>query len=145
LERLDLTDTHVTDAGLAHLASLPKLQQLRLDGTPITDDGLVHLGKLKSLRELSLSGIKISSDGAKHLQDLQSLESLDLSRTFVDGEFDWPASLQHVDLYNSCMTDKGLLQLAKCPKLLTVSLSRTLVTREGEAQFWKSRPDVQSN
>ncbi|HUE72640.1 MAG TPA: hypothetical protein VMP01_17270 [Pirellulaceae bacterium] len=145
LERLALADTRVTDAGLAHLSSLSKLRQLRLDGTPITDDGLMHLSKLRSLRDVSLSRIKLSSDGAKHLQVLQALESLDLSFTFVDGEFDWPAGLLRVDLDNSCLTDKGLLQLPRCRKLRSASFGHTLATSDGVKAFAKERPDVDTS
>ena len=146
LEQLNLMDTHVTDAGLAHLSSLPKLRRLSLDRTPITDDGLAHLGKLPFLRELSLSRVKISSDGAKHLKNLPSLESLDLSGTFVDGEFTWPAGLIHVNLDDSCITDKGLQRLAECPKLQSASLGgRNLATADGEKAFREARPDVDTS
>ena len=40
---MTLNGTQVTDAGLAHLTGLTKLEMLFLDGTKITDAGLVNL------------------------------------------------------------------------------------------------------
>jgi hypothetical protein len=45
LEILYLTDTRVTDAGLAHLHSLVDLQFLDLRGTTVTDAGVAELRK----------------------------------------------------------------------------------------------------
>ena len=40
-----LDNTKITDAGLAHLAGLPKLQFLGLGGTKVTDEGFKNLRK----------------------------------------------------------------------------------------------------
>ena len=40
---LDLADTDITDAGLAHLASLTALETLYLSDTRITDSGPAYL------------------------------------------------------------------------------------------------------
>lgn len=65
---LHLHSTRITDAGLAHLADLPKLEALTLDGNDITDEGGVHLQKLSGLIELSIADTLISNDGIDALR-----------------------------------------------------------------------------
>ena len=48
LERLDLADTKVSDAGLLELAGLKHLKRIRIDGTKITDEGRKALRKVGS-------------------------------------------------------------------------------------------------
>jgi hypothetical protein len=59
LEKLDLYDTGITDAGLEHLKGLRQLQELGLSGTEVTDAGLEHLKGLRQLRTLDLSFTKV--------------------------------------------------------------------------------------
>ena len=60
LRELDLSDTKVTDEGLAVLAELPHLEELRLARTAITDAGFQkHLSGKTSLRKLDLTGTKV--------------------------------------------------------------------------------------
>jgi hypothetical protein len=51
---VDLTGTQVTDARLADLQGLPRLESLSLMGTPVTDDGLAQLHRPTRLRNLNL-------------------------------------------------------------------------------------------
>jgi Leucine-rich repeat (LRR) protein len=53
LERLDLSNTGVTDEGLKHLKGLPHLQTLVLRGTKVTKDGV------RALRD-SHAGIRLA-------------------------------------------------------------------------------------
>ena len=64
---LDLSGTRVDDAGLADLANLPFLLDLRLDDTAITDAGLVALARRKSLALLSLKGTQTTPEGRARL------------------------------------------------------------------------------
>jgi hypothetical protein len=52
LQRLHLDQTKVTDAGLASLSKLKRLEYLNLRGTAVTDAGLKDLSSLTSLRAL---------------------------------------------------------------------------------------------
>ena len=63
LQKLWLTKTGITDAGLADLQSLRQLRVLGLARTGITDAGLKHLGTIKSLREVWIYPTRVS-DGA---------------------------------------------------------------------------------
>ena len=68
LERLYLSDTEVTDAGLVHLKGLTKLEVLWLTSTKVTDAGLVHLKGLTKLERLSLGGTKVTDAGIQELK-----------------------------------------------------------------------------
>jgi hypothetical protein len=59
LQKLDLYDTGITDAGLEHLKGLWQLQELGLSGTEVTDAGLEHLKGLRQLRRLDHSCTKV--------------------------------------------------------------------------------------
>ncbi len=54
LKRLGLLGTNVTDESLKHLAELSSLTVLNLAYTPVTDAGLAHLHGLVKLEELFL-------------------------------------------------------------------------------------------
>jgi Leucine-rich repeat (LRR) protein len=60
--------TKITDAGLKHLAGLPKLEILNLQGTQVSDDGLKALESMKQLKVLDVSKTKISEAGAGQLK-----------------------------------------------------------------------------
>jgi hypothetical protein len=61
LYSLDLNDTGVTDAGMATLADLPSLRELRLARTEITDEGFkAHLAQKESLLKLDLTGTPVT-------------------------------------------------------------------------------------
>jgi Leucine-rich repeat (LRR) protein len=81
LRRINLSRTDITDAGLARIAAMPKLIQLRLASNQITDAGLQHLNQLKDLRHLHLIDTPITDAGLDHLHSLKSLESLYLDGT----------------------------------------------------------------
>ncbi|MCL4180620.1 MAG: protein kinase [Verrucomicrobia bacterium] len=84
LERLQLGATRVK-SGLA-FRGLPQLKWLRLDATPITDDTLRHVGTLTGLEQLYLDGTAVSDAGLKHLAGLPRLRVLNLHGTQVTAE-----------------------------------------------------------
>lgn len=80
---LRLTDTHITDSALRHIASLPALTRLQLDHTAISDEGLTALGSLKELRYLNLTGTNITDNGLRKLAPLKNLREIFLYQTEV--------------------------------------------------------------
>jgi Leucine Rich repeat len=83
VEKIDLTNSNVTDPDLENLGVLPELQSLTLYGTKVTNDGLNHLTVLKKLKELDLSNTNITDDGLKILAGIKTLEKLHVHTTAV--------------------------------------------------------------
>lgn len=80
---LDLARTQVTDAGLAKVAKMSALKELRLDNTGIGDAGLVHLSGLKNLEYLNVYGSKVTDGGIQNLAGLSNLKALYVWQTGV--------------------------------------------------------------
>ena len=68
LGRSELTGPSLTNAGMAHIAGLTKLQELNLVATPITDVGLAQLSRLTELRLLCLEGTQVTAAGMAKLR-----------------------------------------------------------------------------
>ena len=120
LTRLDLTQTHVTNAGLVHLAGLTRLTRLDLhycDG--VTDAGLAHLAGLTHLTRLRLPS-SVTDAGLVHLAGLTNLTRLGLKDARV--------------------TDAGLAHLEGLTELTTLDLQQTRVTRAGEVALREKLP-----
>ncbi len=80
---LDLARTQVSDAGLAKVAAMTQLKELRLDNTGISDAGLDHLAGLSQLEYLNLYGSKVTDGGIQKLAGLKSLKALYVWQTGV--------------------------------------------------------------
>ena len=119
LETLDLWNAKVTDAGVVHLRGLTGLQGLDLSDTGITDAGLVHVGRLTGLRALHLSGTPITDAGLVHLRGLKNLRILGLAQTPI--------------------TDAGLVHLDGLADLQDLALNDTEVT-EAESRISENCP-----
>jgi uncharacterized membrane protein len=89
VEWLDLGDTSVTDAGLAMLEPMRRLQRLHLDELKVTDDGLARLTRLRQLEYLNLRGTLVTDRGMPQLHSLPRLRSLYVWQTAVT-----PAAVQ---------------------------------------------------
>jgi hypothetical protein len=83
LEGLVLIDSSVTDSGLAHLRRSTTLKSLFLAGTRISDSGLAHLKGLTRLQALSLMDTAVTDAGLVHLNGLSALEQVHAG----DGQF----------------------------------------------------------
>jgi hypothetical protein len=81
LRRINVSQSDITDAGLARIAGMANLIQLRLASEKVSDAGLVCLAELHELRHLHLIDMPISDAGLAHLHELKSLESLYLDGT----------------------------------------------------------------
>ena len=68
LERLILSDTRITDQGLAKLAALKSLKTLQLNGTKVSDAGLASLKEMKSLETLQLQDTQATPQGIEELK-----------------------------------------------------------------------------
>lgn len=68
-------------AGLAHLADLPKLDRLTVAGSlAFNDDGMAAVAKLTGLQELRVWHTGVTDEGVKKLKGLKNLKSLYLGQ-----------------------------------------------------------------
>lgn len=86
LRNINLSHSTISDAGLARIAGMHNLVQLRLASDRVTDAGLECLANLKQLRHLHLIGAPITDAGLKHLHALDGLSSLYLDGTQATDE-----------------------------------------------------------
>jgi hypothetical protein len=127
-----------SDAGVARLATLQKLQFLNMQRcSGMTDKAAEHLAKLADLRHL-FPPLGFGSAACGHLVKLPRLETLDLSDTKIgDDDLRKIAKLETLrTLYlDGCdkITDDGIGHLASMPSLEVLSLRRVLVYK------WPSR------
>jgi serine/threonine protein kinase/formylglycine-generating enzyme required for sulfatase activity len=142
LKQLDLSgETAVTDAGLAHLANCPVLEQLNVCRTQVTGTGLVHT---KKVRSLFLYQTPVTDDGLKCVTELPQLSHLNLGSTqLTDAQLarlKGLANLVSLDLIGTPITDAGLEHLIGLAKLTSLPLRNTKVTAAGVQKLAKALP-----
>jgi eukaryotic-like serine/threonine-protein kinase len=132
---LNLSSTALTDAGLEHLKSLRSLTTLNLYETKVTDAGLAHLKELKGLTSLVLSSKALTDAGLTRLKELKGLTYLYLGGTAVtDAGLALPKDhkgLTHLFLFQTKVTDAGLALLKDHKGLIYLSLDGAKVTDGG--------------
>lgn len=157
LRFLSLENTLLSDADLAHFASLGELKTLHLVRTratgrglqylkphnmgsldlswsPIDDVGLEQLQRLKMLSVLNLNHTRITDAGLIHLASLDGLFALYLDGTTITGEgFVHIKGLRHLEeisLERSWLTNAGVAALHELPALTGLNLSNTNIDDE---------------
>ena len=121
LQRLSLSDTRVSNKGLALISNLIRLEWLFLNNTPVTDAGLTHLQRLTNLQRLTLDGTGVTDAGMVYLEGLSQLDLLSLN--------------------NTELTDAGLIHLS-LTKLVNLYVDDTKVTDKGIRDLYDALPDV---
>ncbi len=138
----------VTDDDIHRLPSLGRLETLAMCSADISDDGVREtISKCPALHVLMLRGVHITNDGLQDLLALPNLRDL-LLRECPDIDDRGIASLTAIQsletLFVSDMpiSDNGFLPLQSLPKLRSLSVYETSITKAGIAAFEKARPDV---
>ncbi|MBN1974168.1 MAG: hypothetical protein JW787_11050 [Sedimentisphaerales bacterium] len=132
----NLIDNRLTDKGLAYLASLSSLEELRVDSNQFTNAGLAHVAKLTSLRYLMLYGKNFTDAGMEYLKDSQSLRILHVGLLSLTDEAlahiaEIP-NLEAINLHRSeNITDDGIAALAKLKSLKKLDIGSSKVTDTG--------------
>jgi len=137
---------HLTDAALVHLAQVKTLENLSLHWVEaITDDGVANLTKLPSLKKLDIRHSKVTDKGVAQLSQIKSLEYLVLPDIGVSDEglayvsrleklkYFWLTS-RHTGLNSpnkNAVTDKGIVELAKCKSLEDIHIGSFGITDAG--------------
>ncbi|CAN5148544.1 hypothetical protein BH09PSE6_BH09PSE6_08270 [soil metagenome] len=76
-------DATVDDSALRWVARMPAMQEIVANDTGITDAGLAHLKGLAKLEVLHLAGTAITAAAADPLIRLRAVWQMDLSRTAI--------------------------------------------------------------
>lgn len=120
IEELDLSGSRaISDAGLRHLAEMPRLRSLNLGGCPIGDPGLPALQRIASLERIVLAGTDVTDAGVARLASCRSIEVIDLSATGTgDGAIRALAGLPALRHFRSgdAVTDDGLALFREYPR-----------------------------
>jgi len=146
MQRLDLSFTRVTGAGLRALHHMTALRELSLYGTSVADADLELLERTPDLRNLNLGLTAITDEGARHLRQLRAMEVLHLGGTCVtDAVLDELAhlpKLRELVLWETPITEAGAERLRSFPALRYLDLDKTEVTPNAMSAFHAARPDV---
>lgn len=113
--------SQVTDAGVAYLARLTRLRELRLDGAKVTGGTMHELKRLKGLEVLSANGSPFSDAGAEALTAL--------------------VNLRDVGIVRSAITDAALASFEKLPNLKVLSVQESGLSAEAVANFRRAKPN----
>jgi sugar lactone lactonase YvrE len=111
IQRLELSGTAVTSAGLVHLKHLKNLEILNVCLTAVSDDGFEHLADLTKMKRMVVCSAKITGSGFKHLRGMTQIES--------------------INLHSAPATDEGLEAISKLPSLKRLEIVHTKVTDAG--------------
>jgi dipeptidyl aminopeptidase/acylaminoacyl peptidase len=142
---LNLTEAHVTDAGLNQLVEFRGLTYLVLWNAQITDEGLAILKQLPELRFLILKDTGIGDSGLAHLAAMTQLEHLQLSGTHITD-----TGLQHLVrlpnlsvlyLGNTAISDDAVETLARMSSLRHLKIENTSITADGVARLRAALPN----
>jgi len=97
LRELRLSQSHITNDGLANLRNLTCLSHLDLSQTKVTSEGLAHLKSLPNLKTLYLANCPLTPEGATVLAEMQNIESLNIE--------------------SRNMSEESLMKIASLPRL----------------------------
>lgn len=108
LRGVSISETSISPAGLARLASCRELVSISLWGPEIEDDHLKAVAGIPSVQHLQVICSSITDEGLKHFAERENLATL--------------------EIYVAAITDAGLKSLVDLPKLRKLDLLGTSVT-----------------
>jgi len=126
---LNLADTGIDDASLAHMHGMTKLAYLNIGSNSrnqVTDAGLEHLRGMTSIQNLTLIGTRVTDSGLETISGLKELSHLAIGSQADQSE----------------ITDAGLAHLAGLSKLTNLTILKTRITDAGIAKLKENLPNV---
>lgn len=115
LEALVLTDTSITDRGLAALRGNQRLRELDLARTAVTDRSMDVISSLTNLQHLGLNETNVTDRGLQALAGNTSLRTLDIQGTDVSD--DAVATLATIPNLGVLLADKDSLSVDAITRL----------------------------
>ena len=133
---LHLRASWVTDGDLLEIAALPQLRRLDLSQTRITDQGLAYLKSATGLRDVNLAyAEKIGDPAHAVIKHWKNLQRLNLRGTLVSDETAAAAAalpdLEFLDIADSIVGDVGVDALTAARKLKTLAMGNTRISETG--------------
>jgi hypothetical protein len=138
---LVLSDTRISDAGLAGLKKLVDVYSVNLRQTKIGDRGLAHLKEVRGLRALEVGNYQrsdpspITDDGLAHLKGIEDLHILTVRTSRVTdaglAHLAGLLNLQILELENNRITDAGLVHVRRLRKLERLRLPNAQISGQG--------------
>lgn len=130
----------ITDEGLAHLKSFPRLRKLTMhDIAAITDAGLANLKDATEVESLYFRDVHVGDSGLKHLDGLTQLQTLHLQDTGITdaglAHIKTFTQLQSLHLREGGITDAGVKDLQNALPNCTIVFSRKCPPGE-EIEFY---------
>jgi Leucine-rich repeat (LRR) protein len=127
LEKLDLSLSLITDAGMERLKPLENVTELNLFGVEhITDTAIAYIRGWRKLQRLNLRGTDVTDTALEYIAQIPSLRSLDVSYTQVTNTgLDFLSSLPKLEelvIGGNKVTGAGLRVLKQLPSLRSLSL-----------------------
>ncbi len=83
ISELDLSDTKITDAGMAVIGTFPRVTKLNISNTAVTDAGIASLKGLTTLDWLAAHSTSVSDASIETLKGLRKLKNVFLWKTRV--------------------------------------------------------------
>jgi len=128
----------ITDENLNCLADLPQLERLEIENAPITDAGMAHLRHPERLRGIWLDDTNVGDVFIRRLKGAKRLEALWLRNTKVTDagliELSGITTLKRLSLIGTRTGDQGLAAFRACRQIEVLTLGRD-VTNDGLRQF----------
>lgn len=135
LRALDLPQSRISGAGLAHLAKLDKLSRVTLGRRDPGPEGLTALAALPALTELTLELPALADPTLAPLGQMLGLRRLRLAIPDLDDraapQLATLVQLEHLDLGDTQISDLGLRALAGLVNLRELKLHHTRITNRG--------------
>ena len=138
----------VSDSDMDLIAKLDKLERLDLSNTRVTDLGLLKLKDLKSLRELNLFYAELVTDeGLATMRNWTKIERINARGTKVTDNtlalLAGRATITALDIGYAEVTDSGLQHLSTLPNLRELSIGGNKLTEVG-LQVLRTLPQLRS-
>jgi len=132
LQYLSLWGNLLNDGALVQVRQIASLKTF-VPTDSITDDGVAHLAGHAGLEELDLFNTKVTDRGVEHLKSLPSLRAVNLRKRDFDrknppitdtatAHLKAIPTLEQVSLCADGLTDEGVINLARLPRLKHVEL-----------------------